>query len=187
MVQHIDSPFNFSYSPNKYHFFKPHALTVVKHLNNELVGYLEYSSSIYGQKSLHVHAMIHYHLDLNDWRFKSSSLNRDQAQAFLNFLSDVHHYLNRHLQVDLSLFQSQFNEFEKVVISIPSTWYEAMNHPVRSLHSAHSAHSAHSVHTDELTANNSGALSKSVGLNASNHSSAISSQLLQTPVSSKYM
>ena len=181
MVQHIDSPFNFSYSPNKYHFFKPHALTVVKHLNNELVGYLEYSSSIYGQKSLHVHAMIHYHLDLNEWRFKNSSLNRDQAQAFLNFLSDVHHYLNRHLQVDLSLFQSQFNEFEKVVICIPSTWYEAMNHPVRTLHSVHS------VHSNELTANKSRAMSNSVALNASNHSSAISSQLLQTPVSSKYM
>jgi len=116
--------FNISsfFTGDKYHSFTPHGLCIVKHINDQLIGYLEYSSFVYGHEFSHDHCVLHFQEREQQWRWLTSPLNRDQSTAFMVFLSNVNWFVTLHMQLNLAQCQRELNEFEKKEFYIAPVW-----------------------------------------------------------------
>jgi len=110
------------FTGDKYHSFTPHALCIVKHINDQLIGYLEYSSFVYGHEFFHEYCVLHFQKSEQQWRWLASPLNRDQSPAFMVFLSNVHWFVTLHMQLDLDQCQIELNEFEKKEFYLDPVW-----------------------------------------------------------------
>ena len=118
----IHSNISSFFKGEKYHSFTPHSLCIVKHINDQLIGYLEYSSFVYGHEFFHEYCVLHFQDSEQQWRWLASPLNRDQSPAFMVFLSNVHWFVTLHMQLDLTQCQFELKEFEKKEFYIYPVW-----------------------------------------------------------------
>jgi hypothetical protein len=107
---------------DKYHSYTANTLSVVKHLNDQLIGYFEYSSLIYGQDSFVECCVVHFYRIGQEWTFKTSQMNRNQSPVFMSFLSETTQLLIDHDFLDLQHCQSSLSEFESIKVRIPTNF-----------------------------------------------------------------
>jgi hypothetical protein len=120
VVWQEDFGFSSRLNENKYQSFVPLTLSIVKHVDQQLMGFIEYSSSIYGLVINRYYGVIHFIECDQEWGFAPSQLNADQSPSFERFLARIHTYLTQKLQIDLSLCKEQLGEFEKKEIIFKS-------------------------------------------------------------------
>jgi hypothetical protein len=120
VVWQEDFGFSSRLNENKYHAFVPLTLSIVKHVDQQLMGFIEYSSSIYGLVINRYYGVIHFIECDQEWGFAPSQLNADQSPSFERFLARIHTCLTQKLQIDLSLCKEQLGEFEKKEIIFKS-------------------------------------------------------------------